>query len=377
VDEASAIVSQLAISADDEELLYEDYLQIKLDIALENQDGPTIIELCEEGLLRWPHSTRLKEIQAEELASTDRDKSRQLLREVLCQGEPQAPTVWMFLQQTDKPADQAAREVILDAAEDRRQALAELFSDVMAHHTLLPWNAEFLEWACQEFPDSDTMSSRLVTHYNINGRNARAIELARELFRKKPDHPESERMLGRCLMETDPDQAIRHLEKACKLNRSADYLFDLARCYLLLGDASQSASVHWEALDMNPYLSASWTNLFLLNAPKRKLWSFLEPMLQAGCGVDDEYFLVAAVELAIALRKKLPQAWFPVAKQRLQVLTVHPGFREERHKLRRAVLAWTSRHSSDNGEVADLPQGFFETLAARFFWPRRNWIPAV
>ena len=37
-------------------------------------------------------------------------------------------------------------------------------------------------------------------------------------------------MLGRCLIDRDAKLALPYLEKVCQQDRSADYLFDLARC---------------------------------------------------------------------------------------------------------------------------------------------------
>jgi tetratricopeptide (TPR) repeat protein len=212
-------------------------------------------------------------------------------------------------------------------------------------------------------------------HYNISGRASRAVELAEELHRRNPDHPEAARMLGRCLIDQDPQRALPFLEQVCQQNRSADYLFDLARCYQLIGDRAKAEQMHWETLQQNPYLSASWTNLFVFGGHQDRLWPFVEPMLEHGCGLDDEYFLVAVVELALQLRRTVPVRWFPAAVRRYQILQTHPGFRDERVRLQRALLVWARVRPGDVPSASDVPSGFFPSLLARFVWPRRAWIP--
>src|SRR5690606_6095726 len=140
------------------------------------------------------------------------------------------------------------------------------------------------------------------------------------------DDPQYTHMLGRCLIDKNPSEALKYLGQACSENRSVDYLFDLARCHQLAGDDERSIQLHWEILEQNPYCSASWTNLFLFGRWDAKLWPFVAPMLSHGCGVDDEYFHVAVVKLARSLRERVPVDWFSLAMRRREVLQTYPGF---------------------------------------------------
>ena len=287
-----------------------------MDVALKSDDRQAVLAICEEGLRRWPNSTRLKEIQAEHLVENDPDQSAQLLRDVLCAGEPEAGTAWQYLNLINERADVAARKLVASAPADRQLKLAELFSEVMSHHSLLHWNATYLEWAMDCFPDSDLLRWRLVMHYNINGQATKAIELAKQLYERNPDHPEAARMLGRCLMDQDARKALPYLEKVCEQDRSIEYLFDLARCHHIVGNHGRAQSLHWEILAQNPHYSASLTSLFVLDASRHRLWPYVAPMLERRCGAEDEYFLVAAVKIAISMRRRLPVDWFSVAVQR-------------------------------------------------------------
>jgi len=375
-DEAGRILSEVSVGEEDApEDLYEDYLRARLDLALARNDKATVLEVCERGLKRWPDSTRLKEIRAEHLAETDPAESRRLLREVLCRGEPRPQTAHQYLELMEEPPDRAARNAVLQAEAERRQTLAELFAEVMSHPVLLSFNAGYLRWALKQFPESDALRYHLAVHYDMSGRTKQAIQLAEDLHRRNPYRPAARALLGRCLLHHDAKKALEHLEKACRQDRSVDCLFDLARCHHLCGDTSRSKQVHWEILSQYPYHSASWTNLFILKASQTKLWPYVKPMLQRGFGVGDEYFLVAVVKVALALREQVAVEWFPLALRRWQVLQTHPGFLDERLRLKRAVLAWLSARPGDGRSVEGKPRGFFDSLSARFFWPRRAWVP--
>jgi tetratricopeptide (TPR) repeat protein len=374
-DDAAALMSPWELSPEDDDDSFEECLLAKLQLAQARKDSAEVLALCAAGAARWPDSTRLKELEAEHRLANDPARSQALLREVLCHGEPRAQTAWQYLQIADRPPDESARDAVLAAPEDRRQELAELFAEVTSYTELLRWNEPFLSWALQQFPESDTLRYQLIMHCNMNGQAARAVRLAEELHRRNPEHPEATRILGRCLIDHDAKRALPYLEEVCRQNRSAVYLFDLARCHQCVGNVHQSQDLHWEILDQNPYASASWTNLYFIGAPRQRLWPYLTPMLERGYGVDGEYFEVAAVKIALELRELLPATWFPLATQRWAALQIHPGFQDEKQRLQRALLAWQSKRPRDAEANTNLPQNFVESCVARFWWPRRAWIP--
>lgn len=373
---AQQMVNSILVSpGEPDEDYYEEHLQVRLALALRENSGERILALCEEGLRRWPDSTRLKEVQANQVSVSDPQQARQLLRNVLHQGEPRAQTAWQYLEIAGQSPDVAARGVIESAPEDRRAMLSELFSDVMREPSLLRWNASYLEWALQEFPESDLLRWRLATHYNSSGQVDRAIQRVRELHRRNPEDPEAKRMLGRCLIDRDAKQALPYLEQMCRENRSVEYLFDLARCHQIAGNGQIAQQLHWEIMEQNPYVSSSWTNLFVFAGPSDRLWHYVCPMWERGCGVEDEYFLVATVMAAIRQRQQLPTAWFPLALQRFEMLKTYPGFRDERTRLTRSLLAWAARRPQDVSGDVKLPSSWLDSLAARLWWPRCSWIP--
>ncbi len=376
VASAEAALSGAEPAQDDDDDAYEDWLSVCLKIAIERDDAEVLLQLCDKGLLRWPDSLQLKELKAESLGRTDRAAASALLREVLLSGDGRDQTARMYLQLTDAGSpDEAAFDVVAAAPEDLRPSLVELFSEVFGLPEFLNFNEQFLVRALREYPESDVVRYRLATHYNMNSRPQLAVKLARELRQRNPDSPEALRMLGRCLVDADPQEALGYLEQACEQDRSVDYLFDLARCLQLAGHPDRARELHWEILGQNPFLSASWTNLFFLDEPKDKLWPMLTPMLEHGSGVEDEYFLVAAVRVALDQRKQLPVCWFPLAVQRWAILQTHPGFMDERTKLYRALVAWSVRRPADVPPDFELPSGLWLQLLARYRWPGLRWIP--
>lgn len=88
-------------------------------------------------------------------------------------------------------------------------------------------------------------------------------------------------------------------------------------------------------------------------------------------GIDDEYFLVAAVKLAKSLGKTLSPNWIDLAVQRAQILDSRPGFRDETSRLLLAIDAWRLVRTQD---FSSQP-GFFRALRARWSWPGTKWIP--
>ena len=376
-EEASEILAGVNVTAADGDGLFEEWLQARMDLALHRNDVASLLDLCEQGLIRWPDSTRLKEIQAEYLSPTDPDRSRSLLLDVLHKGEPQPQTAWLYLGLGDstRSPDAVATAAIQSSPEARRESLVDLFAGALAHPETVHWIQPFLEWALKEFPKLDTVRWRLAMHYDMSGQTMKAIRLAEELHERNPESLEALRTLGRCWIDRNPRKALPYLKSVCRQDRSVDHLFDLARCYQIAGDLGKSMGIHWEILKQNPYSSSSWTALYLASESQVRLWPYLQPMLERGHGVEDEYFLVAAVRIALDRRETLVPAWFSLAAQRLLLLRTHPGFRDERSRLKRAVLAWLSVRPIDAQGLEGLPRHPLLSLVARFYWPRQAWVP--
>jgi hypothetical protein len=97
-------------------------------------------------------------------------------------------------------------------------------------------------------------------------------------------------------------------------------------------------------------------------------------MLERGCGAEDQYFLVAAVQLALELGERLPRSWYPLAIQRWSMLQIQPGFRDESRRLRKALRVWQARRPADVDGQTPLPRDVIESLVARFWWPKQAWV---
>ena len=373
---AEEILQSHELNQEQDEAYFEDLLGTRIELAIAKEDRDAQSELCDIGLARWPESTRLKVLKSELIHEKDANGARRLLMDVLLKGDGDADVCWRYLILSDQSPDEAAKRVILKAEEDLQPDIAMTFAKLFEETELAPWRGAYLTWARQKYPDYDSFIWRLAFYYHIIGDNKQAVEIAEELHNKNPDNPEAIRTLGRCLIEEDPKRALPLLQQAVASNRSADYLFDLARCQQLVGNRPESQKLHWEVLNSNPYFAASWTNLMFAGESKQKLWPFLEPILRRGLGGTDEYFAVSAVILAKELGKSLPLEWFHVALHRWHALETQPPFADEKTRLSKALVAWKSKRPADVPPNAKLPGGFWASLIARFRWPGRNWIPA-
>lgn len=375
IDTARDVLAAIAIDENDHDDVHEDLLWLKLNLARRENNSRTILEICEQGLKRWPNSTRLMEIQAEFLTEADGNHARDILQRVLWTGEPSLQTAWQFVQLAGSVPHEAAQALIREAPSTQRVALAVLFSKLFHEPSLLASAHPFLEWASQEFPDNWSLLQRYAWHLNVYGQHSKAVTIAERVHANNPEDLDAMHTLGRCLIDTDTSRARKLLEMVCSIDRSTDHLFDLARCCQADCDSQIARKLHWEILNQNPYVCASWTNLFCLNEDHVKLWPWVTPFLKRGYGVDDEYCLAAVVKVATALGHVLPKEWYPLAVQRFQVLETYPGFRDERRLLIQALQAWRIVRPDDGPPPENLPCGFFATLMPRWSWPRTRWIP--
>ncbi|MEP3481697.1 MAG: tetratricopeptide repeat protein [Fuerstiella sp.] len=357
---------------------YEKWLRLSLMVAQQNGDAIRTVELCDEGLKRWPDSAALLETKAGILAQTDPDAAVRVLKKILFTGEPVLETVSMYLQLCDgSPANEAIR-VIRKADEDRRLWLAELFTEATAASERLAAHNRLLEWSVSEFPDSDLLLYRLALHYSISGEVSKGVRQARKLYKRNSEHPEAARLLGQCLTDQDPKMALPYLEEAASIDRNTSTLFDLARCHQIMGETKKAIHLHREILKTNPLASSSWTNLFILKEPVQRLEPFLKLMLEQGQGIHDEYFFVTNVKLALVSKNSLPEAWFASALRRWEILKTYPGFADERQKLKSAIIAWVAVRPQDLEAAPPEFTGILATIkrwTSRFSWPGHSWVP--
>jgi hypothetical protein len=43
--------------------------------------------------------------------------------------------------------------------------------------------------------------------------------------------------------------------------------------------------------------------------------------------------------------------------------------------MKKSILAWLSARPADANGLSEIPRGPLQSLAARYWWPRRAWIP--
>ncbi len=369
------------IELDDDEPvedLVESHLRASLAVVLREGDPRRIVECCEQGLQRWPDGPLLAELRARHSASWDRDGAIEGLREFIAQRSPRAQTIGTYFSLVDQPADLAARQLVVAAGDERGRELAELIAEVIGEPDWADRQGAFLEWAVARFPQSDSLAWEMAMYCNAVGENTHAVEHASRLHERRRNDPGVMRLLGRCWIDVEPEKGLPFLEAACNQDRSVDFLFDLARCCHAVGNQERARELHWEILQQNPLATSSWTNIFLYqNDDPQKLWPYVNPMLEAESGVSSEYFLVAAVMIAVDLKQVLSPAWHLLALQRWKLLQVYPPFYDERERLQAALLAWQSRRRKIVPRADRIPFQLVPWWKAIFSWPKRSWIPPV
>ena len=365
---------QLQTELEKDETAFEELLQARLSVAIFEEDSAKVDACCAEGIARWPNSTRLKLIRVQHGLADPQET----YRDVLVAGKGDSEMAFRFLLASSGRyvdiVSQLVQQIDNDdpLATQKRQELAELFSEVMNTPELIHQSKEYLNWAYSEFPESVVIKYRLADHLNLSGKSKKAAELAREMHESDPDNLELLRFYGRTLTDTRPKKALELLKQACEKNRSVSYLFDLARCYQLAGDKDQSKVTHREILRQNPFVGASVTNLYLMDEPAQKLWPLAKEIVAQKGGLDDEYFLVAAVKMAISQKDQMPVEWEGLAQERLQILGTHPGYLDETQTLKKAWRAWTAVRGS-----AEKKKSWTKRILSNLSWPGTKWIPPI
>lgn len=355
--------------------LFEDWLRVGLMLADRREDVAEGLRWCEVGLSRWPDSRGLRERKAALSGAADPAESRRILRELWRESPADRSLAQNWLLVEERPGA-AAREAIQELSPEESSGAIDACGAALSHERLLGDFVEFAEWGLTRCPDSRELKYRLAIHYDMAGNVERAVELSRSLWERAPEDVELLQLYGRCLIGRDPQEAVKRLEEASRENRSVDLLFDLARAYLVAGRKEPSRETHEEILRQHPFMAASLTNLFIMETPAERLWPYVAPMLEHGCGVQDEYFLVATVILAKQMRRSLPPMWIELARRRWRVLQTHPGFRDERLRLARAIRAWVIRRPQDRVERELSWSTWWDSVAAVTHWPRLwDWIP--
>ncbi|MEM7390872.1 MAG: tetratricopeptide repeat protein, partial [Verrucomicrobiota bacterium] len=85
-DAVKQALASMTLADDERDDVFEEFMQLRMSIALEENNDDEVSTIAREGLERWPDSVRLKEILADVYAGTDEDKARDLLMEALGSG---------------------------------------------------------------------------------------------------------------------------------------------------------------------------------------------------------------------------------------------------------------------------------------------------
>ncbi len=374
--EADQIVREMPIE-DSDPSVFEDLLRVRLRLSLVQERNEEALEICDLGLQRWPDSDVLQGVKADILQQSDPSRARDFLEKILREGEPSPQIVSRFLGLCDSEVSAHAQQIVMKAPPDRQQALAEMFANAMAEENRLQWSEPFLEWAVKQFPDSWELHMRLVYHWNFNGRVHGAVKLAESFLERDPENPEVAECLGRVMVDVDPKRAVEILERAASRDRNVAVLGDMARAYQVLGKTDASCRLHEEILNVNPFVASSWSALVLMSRTYwERYWKLVDPILERGYGVYDEYFLVMVVKVARSLGKTVHENWLPLALRRRVTLDTFKPFLDEKTRLDLALAAWCAVRPGDADDHPHIRSGWIRRMQARLFWPGTKWVPA-
>ncbi len=326
-------------------------------------------QLCEQALAQWPDDAFFLRIQSQILARQDPTRAQDLLRKALLEGKNDPDLAELFVHLSSKSAIQ----LVAAASDHKRSVLATLLADALHKPHREKQYRAFLTWCAEHHPDLTVLRERLAVYYETKGKTGKASEIAQALYEQDPDNPCWLALLSRCIQNRDPSRALAYLRKEYELTESVDCLCRQARSFLILDEHEQARSLYWQVIKANPFECVALSGLFFLGEPPVDLLDPICASLRFGAGATDDYFHVAAVNVALATGAELPIEWYAGACARLRIVTVHGGYRDEKRRLRRALTTW--RVKWDLPRESDPLTDWLDRLFALHIWPGTAWVP--
>lgn len=352
-----------------------EYLVIhtRLLVAAEKHDDEKVRSLTRRGMEKWPGAVWFLQEYARVSAAADPAGVRELIRAYIVRGDVNDELAALYFS-TEKSWADAAIEILNLTPARHKDHVAGVLAATLTAPERYEDNIRFLQWCNANFRHAVYLRIRLAELLDISGRRKEALDIAKSLYAEDENDPVRMNLMGRCLQDTDPREALKHLEREYALSRSVDCLRLQARSHQLLGDAKKARELYWQVVKDDPNSAISLSNLFILGESGEKLMPLMARVIEHGGGIDDQYFHAAALKTALALGQKLPAAWLAAAKLRHRVMLTQEGFRDERNVLELALASWLCAWGRDAEAkaYASLPR----RLYARFIWPRTKWVPA-
>lgn len=270
----------------------------------------------------------------------------------------------------------AVKNMVEQMDPSQKAMMVMTFNEVVSHPSFAKDYVNFLKWAANEFPELTNLRATYATRLNMQGKDKRAVDVAKKLLKEDPENPQWLNLVGICVQDLDPKESIRYLKKEFEITGSAETLCRMARGYQLMGDHAQAKSHYRRALKANPYDTLAITNLvFRYEVQDDDIFKKICDAIRLGYGQDDQYFHVIAVTVARKLNGVLPVEWFQGALDRYQTLLVEGAFLDEEPKLRKAILAFAVKNKLN--DIAKQYGSFIDRFLIRWRWPQMAWVPEL
>lgn len=336
--------------------------------------------LIERGLRLAPNHIHFLLARARELEKKAPDQLESFYRQALLEGTPDARLLRGFLRRAAGAPLKASRDLLAAATLSRRQELVLLLTEVLPEFTSAEQYREFLAHAAELLPELVPLLSTYAQSLLAGGRRDEAVAIARRLYELEPESPRWIALLADCLRETAPREAHQFLLKEYEKTGALDCLVEIAASYLRLGESGQAVATYHRVLEESPENPAALVRLFELGERPHELFDGLFSLIARGRGFDSRFLHVAAVEVAIAVQRSLPEAWLEGAQRRFEQLrrqTEEAG--EERLRLGLAIAKWLHAYGrKDEAKAYRLAAGSTWRRLRLLDWPGgRRWIAAM
>ena len=336
--------------------------------------------LIERGLRLAPNHIHFLLARARELEKKAPGQLEAFYRQALLEGTPDARLLRGLLRRVAGAPLKPCRDLIEAAPLPRRKELVLLLTEVLPEFTPAEQYREFLAYATDLLPGLVPLLSAYAQSLLAGGRRDEAVAIARRLYELEPESPRWIALLADCLRETAPREAHQFLLKEYEKTGALDCLVEIAASYLRLGESGQAVATYHRVLEESPENPAALVRLFELGERPHELFDGLSSLIARGRGFDFRFLHVAAVEVAIAVQRSLPEAWLEGAQRRFEQLrrqTEEAG--DERLRLGLAIAKWLHAYGrKDEAKTYRLAAGSTWRRLRLLDWPGgRRWIAAL
>lgn len=332
-----------------------DYISswVRIDFLVQQEQYEPAIELLEKMGAQCPHDTELIDQLIRLKRELNMLDAKLYARKKLSEGCPVFVVCYVFLQDEKNPAEMAIEilnQVPIDCRDNVAEQMVEAIQQTSEHGEQLI----LMRFCHERLPHLHRIRHVLANTLQVCGLNEEAVQVAKALLDEQPNNPHWLELIGSCYQGYDNEKCLEYLGKAFEITGRADTLVQIGRNQ---SEASQqdSEKTFWEVLNLDPYNTVAMTNLFWVhNVRSPKLWSFIEPALNAkgAANIQCEYFLITAKIVAEYLKQPVSIEWFYAAVTRAKDITQHGGFGDEPERLGVSLMQWWSCWRSDEHALA-------------------------